>query len=54
VGQLRDRQVAFRGPVTHPGGDRSLYLEDPEANVVEVWDFFERAPGALEGVAALE
>jgi catechol-2,3-dioxygenase len=31
-----------RGPVEHDGGDRSLYLEDPEGNVVEVWDFFER------------
>ena len=30
------------GPVEHDGGDRSLYLEDPEGNVVEVWDFFER------------
>jgi catechol 2,3-dioxygenase-like lactoylglutathione lyase family enzyme len=31
-----------RGPVEHDGGDRSLYLEDPEGNVVELWDFFER------------
>lgn len=42
-----------RGPVGHPGGDRSLYVEDPEGNVVEVWDFFQRAEGAREGVAAL-
>jgi catechol 2,3-dioxygenase-like lactoylglutathione lyase family enzyme len=33
---------AVRGPVEHDGGDRSLYLEDPEGNVVELWDFFER------------
>jgi len=31
------------GPVEHEGGDRSLYVSDPEGNVVEVWDFFERA-----------
>ena len=29
-------------PVEHDGGDRSLYVEDPEGNVVEVWDFFPR------------
>ena len=31
-----------RGPEEHDGGDRSLYVEDPEGNIVEVWDFFER------------
>jgi catechol-2,3-dioxygenase len=36
----------YRGPVEHDGGDRSLYVEDPEGNVVEVWDFFERDQGA--------
>ena len=41
------------GPVEHPGGDRSIYVEDPEANVVEVWDFFRRAEGARDGVDAL-
>jgi catechol-2,3-dioxygenase len=30
------------GPVEHEGGDRSLYLSDPEGNVVEVWDRYER------------
>jgi catechol-2,3-dioxygenase len=39
-----------QGPVEHPGGDRSLYVRDPEGNVVEVWDFFHREP---EGVEAL-
>jgi catechol-2,3-dioxygenase len=53
IAQLRDRGLAFRGPVRHPGGDRSIYLEDPEGNVVEVWDFFERAPGLVDGVSAL-
>ncbi|MEA2318907.1 MAG: hypothetical protein QOD44_3096 [Solirubrobacteraceae bacterium] len=43
----------FRGPVEHDGGDRSIYVEDPEGNVVEVWDFFERGEGRREGAAAL-
>jgi catechol-2,3-dioxygenase len=42
-----------RGPVEHPGGDRSIYVEDPEGNVVEVWDFFTRGDGAREGIDAL-
>ena len=35
----------------HDGGDRSMYVEDPEGNVVEVWDFFARGRPveALEG-----
>jgi catechol-2,3-dioxygenase len=40
-------------PVEHEGGDRSLYVEDPEGNVVEVWDFFHRGEGRREGVEAL-
>ena len=40
-------------PVEHEGGDRSLYAEDPEGNVVEVWDFFERGDGRRDGVEAL-
>jgi catechol-2,3-dioxygenase len=43
---LRERIERYgspvRGPVEHPGGDRSIYVEDPEGNVVEVWDFFGR------------
>ena len=35
----------MRGPEEHDGGDRSLYVEDPEGNVVEVWDFFGRGRG---------
>ena len=51
--RLDERQLGYRGPVEHPGGDRSVYLEDPEGNVVEVWDFFEHGEGAREGVGAL-
>jgi catechol-2,3-dioxygenase len=36
--RLRELGVDHRGPVEHDGGDHSLYLEDPEGNVVEVWD----------------
>ena len=52
--RLREREIEHRGPVEHEGGDRSLYFEDPEGNVVEAWDFFERGPGADEGVEALK
>lgn len=45
--------VEYEGPVEHEGGDRSLYLEDPEGNVVEAWDFFEHGDGADRGVDAL-
>jgi catechol-2,3-dioxygenase len=45
--------LAFHGPVAHPGADRSVYLEDPEGNVLEVWDFFEHGAGAAHGVDAL-
>jgi hypothetical protein len=46
-------RVMLTGPVEHDGGDRSLYVEDLEGNVVEVWDFFERGEGRREGAAAL-
>lgn len=46
-------QASVRGPVEHPGGDRSIYVEDPEGNTVEIWDFFRRGSGAREGVDAL-
>ena len=42
------------GPKEHPGGDRSAYVEDPEGNVVEVWDFFHRGDGEKAGTAALQ
>ena len=53
VERLRRFGCAVRGPEEHPGGDRSAYVEDPEGNVVELWDFFHRGDGAREGVRAL-
>jgi catechol-2,3-dioxygenase len=53
VDRLRARSMQIEGPVEHPGGDRSVYVEDPEGNVVEVWDFFERGEGAEQGTDAL-
>ena len=53
AGRLDERGLPCRGPEEHPGGDRSLYLEDPEGNVVEVWDYFEHGEGAREGTDAL-
>jgi catechol-2,3-dioxygenase len=52
--QLAEREVEYQGPVEHDGGDHSLYFEDPEGNVVEVWDFFEDGDGARDGVDALK
>ena len=40
--RLEAHGAKVRGPEEHDGGDRSLYVEDPEGNIVEVWDFFER------------
>lgn len=51
--RLHEARVEYRGPQQHPGGDRSLYVEDPEGNIVEVWDFFERGEGARLGASAL-
>ena len=48
VERLRKMGTDCRGPVEHEGGDRSLYVEDPEGNVVEVWDFFARGHAAEE------
>ena len=45
--------ASVNGPLEHPGGDRSIYVEDPEGNIVEVWDFFRHGDGAREGVDAL-
>jgi catechol-2,3-dioxygenase len=44
-------RASVHGPIEHPGGDRSLYVEDPEGNVVEVWDFFSRRPEGVEALA---
>jgi catechol-2,3-dioxygenase len=51
--RLKVLGVRHRGPVEHDGGDRSLYVEDPEGNLVEAWDFFHRGAGADRGVDAL-
>jgi catechol-2,3-dioxygenase len=51
--RLDARGAAYRGPLEHDGGDRSVYVEDPEGNVVEVWDFFDRGEGRERGVDAL-
>jgi|KBSSwiStaDraftv2_1062776.scaffolds.fasta_scaffold926711_2 catechol-2,3-dioxygenase len=51
--RLDDAGHPYRGPVEHDGGDRSLYVEDLEGNVVEVWDFFERGEGRRDGASAL-
>ena len=40
--RLESHGVEVDGPTEHPGGDRSIYFEDPEGNVVEAWDFFAR------------
>ena len=42
VARLRAAGADVRGPERHAGGDRSIYVEDPEGNVVEVWDHFGR------------
>ncbi len=53
VEKLAALGVEHEGPVEHEGGDRSVYFEDPEGNVVEAWDFFEHGNGAEGGVEAL-
>jgi catechol-2,3-dioxygenase len=42
---LREAGSEVEGPVAHDGGDRSIYLFDPEGNRVELWDYFEREDG---------
>ena len=42
-----------KGPIEHDGGDRSVYVTDPEGNRVELWDFFHDGDGARDGVEAL-
>jgi catechol-2,3-dioxygenase len=49
---LQGRGAPVRGPEEHDGGDRSIYVEDPAGNIVEVWDFFARRP--IEALAAKE
>ena len=49
--RLRGHGAEVRGPERHSGGDRSLYVADPEGNVVEVWDYFGRGR-SVEGLGA--
>jgi catechol-2,3-dioxygenase len=51
--RLRGLGARVDGPHVHDGGDRSLYTEDPEGNVVELWDYFTEGDGARQGVGAL-
>lgn len=53
-GRLVDAGCDVRGPVEHDGGDRSIYVDDPEGNRVEVWDFLARGGGAGQGMRALD
>jgi catechol-2,3-dioxygenase len=48
--RLSDAGCSAHGPLEHEGGDRSLYVEDPEGNVVEVWDFFARGRTVQDGL----
>jgi catechol-2,3-dioxygenase len=42
AGRLETWGIDVDGPHEHDGGDRSMYVRDPEGNVVEAWDYFER------------
>jgi catechol-2,3-dioxygenase len=53
AGRLDEHGIEHRGPVEHDGGDRSVYVEDPEGNVVEVWDFFEDKRDGAQDVGDL-
>jgi catechol-2,3-dioxygenase len=50
---LRLEGFRVKGPIEHEGGDRSIYVTDPEGNRVELWDFFRDGDGAEQGVDAL-
>jgi catechol-2,3-dioxygenase len=50
---LRLDGIKVKGPIEHDGGDRSIYVTDPEGNRVELWDFFHDGDGADDGVDAL-
>ena len=52
---LRRHGAELDGPHEHDGGDRSLYVADPEGNVAEAWDIFNRGRtvhGLRDDVAA--
>jgi catechol-2,3-dioxygenase len=50
---LTEAGVEVRGPVEHPGGDRSIYFQDPAGNMLEAWDFLHRADPDGGGVKEL-
>jgi catechol-2,3-dioxygenase len=50
---LRRAGLDVKGPIEHEGGDRSLYVFDPEGNRVELWDYFHEGDGARQGVGGL-
>jgi catechol-2,3-dioxygenase len=50
---LRQHGIDAEGPVEHEGGDRSVYLSDPEGNRVELWDYFTDGDGDRAGVGGL-
>lgn len=35
--RIRAAGIEVMGPVAHPGGDCSIYFQDPAGNVVEAW-----------------
>ena len=39
--RARRQGADVNGPLAHDGGDRSVYITDPEGNVVEAWCFFQ-------------
>jgi catechol-2,3-dioxygenase len=47
--RLAQTHHELEGPVEHEGGDRSLYVRDPEGNLVEAWDHFCRGR-SVEGL----
>jgi catechol-2,3-dioxygenase len=49
--RLREAGAEVRGPLEHDGGDRSLYVRDPEGNVVEAWDLVEHPQWDIDAVA---
>lgn len=51
--RIRGAGIEVRGPVEHPGGDRSIYFRDPAGNLLEAWDYLDRRRGRVEGVRAL-
>jgi catechol-2,3-dioxygenase len=51
--RLQDLGCEVEGPIEHEGGDVSVYVDDPEGNRLELWDFFRGGGGAPSGVDGL-